>query len=551
MLRELRIENLAIIDKLELEFKNKLITLTGETGAGKSIILTGINLLIGEKTNIEMLRDGAEYLLAEGVFNINDYQVKELNDMGIEVEDNEIIVQRRMEANGRGKAFVNGRRIPVSNLREVMGTLVDIVGQHSHQMLLNKSNHIKLIDRFFNKEELAIKESLEEIVSQFEATKKELDILAKKRNNIKEKKDLYIFQLEEIEEINLSPNEDEELEEEYKVLFNAGKITEKLRNTNYMMSEGEKNVNSLFHNIKRELEYLAQYGEIYESIYEKSENIYYEIEDLTYSIENVQDSIEVDEYRLNAVVERLDKINLLKKKYGCTIEEVLAYYDKLKKDLDLFDESDFEEKKLNTKIKKLSDNYEEISNTLTKIRKEKANLIKTNLTEELRYLNMKDAKFDINFETNNKISKNGKDIIEFLIAPNLGQELKPLAKVVSGGEMSRIMLALKAIFSAVDNVPILVFDEIDTGVGGQTVRKIADKLYDIGENAQIICITHSPAIAAKASQQFYIEKKNIDDKTVATVTNLRKEERVLEIARMLAGDKITDNVLNHANELLK
>jgi DNA repair protein RecN (Recombination protein N) len=455
-----------------------------------------------------------------------------------------------MESSGRGKAFVNGRRVPMSNLKEIMGTLVDIVGQHSHQMLLNKGNHIKLIDRFLNKEELTLKEELIDTVSKYEDIKKLLSELSETRNNIKEKKDLYEYQLSEIEALDLHLNEDEELEDEYKILFNAGKITEKLRNSYYLVSDSEININSLFHNLKKELEYLSQYGGDYESLFEKVDKISYEVEDLTYSIENLQEGIDIDEYRLNAVVDRLDKINVLKRKYGESITDILAYRDKIKKELDLLDESNFEENELNKKSKSLIKKYNEFAKKLSKIRKEKAKLIEINLTSELKYLNMKDAKFKVDFKTNDKISKIGMDIVEFMIAPNLGQELKPLAKVVSGGEMSRIMLALKVIFSAVDNVPILVFDEIDTGVGGETVRKIADKLYDIGENAQIICITHSPAIAARANQQFYIEKKNIKNKTIATVKNLSSNERVDEIARMLAGDQITESVINHAKELL-
>lgn len=551
MLRELRIENLAIIDKLELEFQDKLIALTGETGAGKSIILAGINLLIGEKTNMEMLRDGADYLLAEGVFDADENQVKELTEMGIDVENNEIIVQRRMESNGRGKAFVNGRRVPMSNLKEIMGTLVDIVGQHSHQMLLHKVNHIKLIDRFLNKDENLIKEKIVNIVSNYEEIQRLLVQLSETRNSIKEKKDLYEYQLTEIEEVNLSENEDEELEEEYKILFNAGKITEKLKNSYYSISDGEINVTSLLHSVKKNMEYLSQYGKDYETIFEKIEKIYYEVEELTYSIENIQDNIDVDEYRLNAVVDRLDKINSLKKKYGDDISEILKYREKIRKELDLLDESDFEEKKYKKNMEDLLKRYKEEAIKLSIIRKAKAKMIEEKLVSELIYLNMKDARFEVDFKIDEKISRTGMDIVEFMIAPNLGQEMKPLAKVVSGGEMSRIMLALKVIFSTVDNVPILVFDEIDTGVGGETVKKIADKLYDIGENAQIICITHSPAIAAKASQQFYIEKKNIDGKTIATVKNLNPDERVDEIARMLAGNNVSESVRNYAKDLLK
>lgn len=550
MLKELRIENLAIIDKLELEFQDKLITLTGETGAGKSIILSGINLLIGEKTNIEMLRDGADYLLAEGVFDADENQIRELKEMGIDVEDDEIIVQRRMESNGRGKAFVNGRRVPMSNLKEIMGTLVDIVGQHSHQMLLSKRNHIRLVDRFLGKKELKLKDEINDLVGEIEGIGRKLSEIGEKRKNILEKKELYQFQLNEIEEVELHLGEDDELEEEYKILFNAGKITEKLRNSCYMVSDGEININSLFSNLKKELEYLSQYGKDYEELYEKVEKLYYEMEDLTYGIENLKGSIDVDEYRLNDVVDRLDKINNLKKKYGFTIGEILEYRDRIKGELDLLDENNFEETRLKKELTTLESKYIEEGRKLSLARKEKAILIEKNLVKELKFLNMKDTRFEIFFKEAEGFNRNGMDSVEFMIAPNLGQEMKPLGKVVSGGEMSRIMLALKAIFSAVDNVPILVFDEIDTGVGGETVRKIAEKLYHIGENAQIICITHSPAIAAKASQQFYIEKKNKGDVTLATVRELNKEERIQEIARMLAGEEVSESVLKHAKELL-
>jgi len=551
MLRELRIENLAIIEKLELEFKDKLIALTGETGAGKSIILTGINLLIGEKTNTEMLRDGADYLLAEGVFDADKNQILELKEMGIDVEDNEIIVQRRMESNGRSKAFVNGRRVPISNLKAIMETLVDIVGQHSHQMLLNKGNHIKLIDKFLTKEETVIKDEVASIVYKYEKNEELLLKLVESRNKIKEKKDLYIFQLGELEEVTLVAGEDDELEEEYKILFNAGKITEKLKNSYYSISEGDINVSSIFHNLKKDLEYLSQYGKDYEVLFDKAEKLSYDIEDLTYNIENLKDGLDVDEYRLNEVVDKLDKINVLKKKYGGTIQEILDYRERIREELDLLDESNFEEKKLKKESEELLKKYKKQSTKLSIIRKTKAELIEKNLISELKSLNMKDTQFKVNFLVDEKISKNGMDSVEFLISPNLGQELKPLAKVVSGGEMSRIMLALKVIFSVVDNIPILVFDEIDTGVGGETVKKIAEKLYDIGKNSQIICITHSPAIAAKANQQFFIEKQNISNKTIATVKNLSDEERILEISRMLAGDTASESVIEHAKELLK
>lgn len=551
MLRELTIENLAIIQKLDLEFDNRLVALTGETGAGKSIILNGINLLIGEKAFSEMIRDGEDYLLAQGVFEVNDTQASTLIEMGIEVEEGELIVQRRFEKNGKGKAFVNGRRVPLSSLKEIMGTLVDLVGQHSHQLLLDSKYHINLIDRFLPDEGLNLKKELEEIVHSYHKVHREIVNIEETKKEFRDKKELYEFQLQDIANIKLKENEDEELEEEYKKLFNAGKITENLGNTFMILKEGEINALSLLGSAKKNLEYISKFGKEYEELAEKAEKVYYDIVDLADLVDDALGDVESDDYRLNTIVDRLDKINSLKKKYGSSIKEVLEYQKELSEKLDKLDSSNFEEEKLKKELEKFSNLYNEKSELLSLERKKVAKSIEEMLQVELADLNMSAARFKVSFEKEERISKNGIDIIEFLIATNVGQDYKTLTKIASGGEVSRIMLALKAIFSKVDNIPILIFDEIDIGVGGETVRKIATKLKEIGSHAQVICITHSPQIAAKANQQFFIEKKVEENSTLTTVRELSEEERVREIGRMLAGDNISEIVLNHASELLK
>lgn len=551
MLRELTIENLAIIQKLDLEFDNRLVALTGETGAGKSIILNGINLLIGEKAFSEMIRDGEDYLLAQGVFEVNDTQASTLIEMGIEVEEGELIVQRRFEKNGKGKAFVNGRRVPLSSLKEIMGTLVDLVGQHSHQLLLDSKYHINLIDRFLPDEGLNLKKELEEIVHSYHKVHREIVNIEEIKKEFRDKKELYEFQLQDIANIKLKENEDEELEEEYKKLFNAGKITENLGNTFMILKEGEINALSLLGSAKKNLEYISKFGKEYEELAEKAEKVYYDIVDLADLVDDALGDVESDDYRLNTIVDRLDKINSLKKKYGSSIKEVLEYQKELSEKLDKLDSSNFEEEKLKKELEKFNNLYNEKSELLSLERKKVAKSIEEMLQVELADLNMSAARFKVSFEKEERISKNGIDIIEFLIATNVGQDYKTLTKIASGGEVSRIMLALKAIFSKVDNIPILIFDEIDIGVGGETVRKIATKLKEIGSHAQVICITHSPQIAAKANQQFFIEKKVEENSTLTTVRELSEEERVREIGRMLAGDNISEIVLNHASELLK
>ena len=550
MLKELQIENLAIIEKLDLEFGEGLITLTGETGAGKSIILSGINLLIGEKTNIEMLRDGEKLLVAQGVFSVNSEQEKELEELGIEAEDGEVIVRRTMDSKGKGKAFVNNMRVPVSGLKEIMGTLVDIVGQHSHQMLLNKENHIKLLDKFTEDQTKEIRKNLEISLDDFIRLDRKIERIDEEKKELREKKEFYEFQLDEIDKVKLVKNEDELLESEYKKLFNAGKIKEKLSMAEACLKNGEVNALSIIYASKKNLEMIADYGEEFQENLERLERVYYDLEDCVSSMESLNEDIEVDEGRLEEVISRLDAIGKLKNKYGSTIDEILEYRNDIEKKLKNLDDSNFQVKKLIQEREAARESYWKYAFELRDVRKKCIEKIEKQLGDELTYLNMKDAEFKILLEEKEIMSKNGSDGIEFFISTNAGQKPKPLQKIASGGEVSRIMLALKVIFSHVDNIPILIFDEIDTGVGGETVRKIASKLKEIGRNAQVICITHSPAIASKASEQFYIEKKTEHEKTVTTVRKLNEEGRVKEIARMLAGQNISDAVISHAKELL-
>ena len=550
MLKELQIENLAIIEKLDLEFGDGLITLTGETGAGKSIILSGINLLIGEKTNIEMLRDGEKLLVAQGVFSVNKEQEKELEELGIEAEDGEVIVRRTMDSKGKGKAFVNNMRVPVSGLKEIMGTLVDIVGQHSHQMLLNKENHIKLLDKFTEEQTKEIRKKLENALDDFTRLDRKIERIDEEKKELREKKEFYEFQLDEIDKVKLVKNEDELLENEYKKLFNAGKIKEKLSMAEACLKNGEVNALSIIYASKKNIEMIADYGEEFQENLERLERVYYDLEDCVSSMESLNEDIEVDETRLEEVISRLDVIGKLKNKYGSTIDEILEYRNDIEKKLKNLDDSNFQVKKLIKERETARETYWKYAYELRDIRKKCIEKIERQLGDELTYLNMKDAEFKIILEEKETMSKNGSDNIEFFISTNAGQKQKPLQKIASGGEVSRIMLALKVIFSHVDNIPILIFDEIDTGVGGETVRKIAGKLKEIGRNAQVICITHSPAIASRASEQFYIEKKTENEKTVTTVRKLDEEGRVNEIARMLAGQNISEAVISHAKELL-
>lgn len=552
MLRELKIENLAIIDELDLEFEDGFIVLTGETGAGKSIILSGINLLIGEKATTDMIRSGEKNLSAQGVFEVNNEQKEELLDkFGIDIEENEVIVRRTLDVNGKGKIYVNGIRVSLTNLKEIMGTLVDIVGQHSHQMLLNKSNHIKLLDKFLGEEGKELLKKSSRLYNEYREIAERIEGIEKDRKEAIEKKEFYEFQLMEIEKINPKKNEDTLLEDEYKKLFNAGKIKEKIDNSLVYLRDGEVNSLHFIYNSRKNIESLCKYGDEFNELLDKLEKIYYELEDCVDIMDTLNEDIDIDDIRLQEVVDRLDIINKMKIKYGATIEEILQFKERIAEKINLLEENSFEVQKLQKKRLEIEKEYWENAHLLRRLRKEKAVQIERNLKEELKFLKMGDTQIHIVIEESKNMGINGSDIVEILISTNLGQDMKPLWKIASGGEVSRIMLALKVIFSRVDNVPILIFDEIDTGVGGETVRKIADKLREIGEHAQVVSITHSPAIAAKAHQQFYIKKHTIKNKTSTIVTKLDDEKRVKEIARMLAGENITEAVIQHAKELLK
>ncbi|WP_083232342.1 DNA repair protein RecN [Fusobacterium massiliense] len=550
MLRELKIENLAIIDELDIEFDEGFIVLTGETGAGKSIILSGINLLIGEKANVDMIRDGEENLVAQGVFDVDEEQKEKLDKLGIETPDNEVIIRRYLNRNGKAKIFVNNTRVSMTDLKEIAATLVDIVGQHSHQMLLNKSNHIKLLDSFLPKEAKEIKSNLAESLKKYKEIEIKIQNIEKIKNETLEKKEFFQYQLEEIEKLKLKKGEDEILESEYKRAFNAEKIRERVFESLDYLKNDDDSALSLIITSKEDMEYLEKYDERYGKIANRLETIYYDLEDCAEDIQNMSREISTEQGDLDKIAGRLNTLKRIKEKYKREISEIIEYRENLKEKLDSLDSGDFKTKELKKELQKIGEEYKKEALRLTQLREKVASKIEDELGKELKFLNMEDAKLKIMIKKEDRMSDEGNDDVEFLISTNIGQGLKSLVKIASGGEVSRVMLALKVIFSKVDKIPILIFDEIDTGVGGETVRKIALKLKEIGKSTQIISITHSPVIASKASQQFYIEKSVENEKTISRVKKLNFEERVKEIGRMLVGEKVTEDVLEIANSML-
>ena len=551
MLRELRLNNLAIIKNLDLEFNEGLISLTGETGAGKSIILDGISLLIGERSNLEMIRTGEESLFAEGVFDLSEVQKEKLNKLGFEIEDDELIISRYFYRNSKSKITVNGMRMTVSKLKELMRNVLDLVGQHEHQYLLNKNYHLGLLDRFLDKNGQELAKEIRNNVSSLKMINKKIEEIETEKFRIMEKKDILEFQSNEIASLGLKENEDNELEEEYKILFNAGKISEKLENSIQRLKEGEYSVINSLGKIKKNLEQLSDISETYSELKEKIENIIYEVDDIGYSLEDMVENVESDDVRLEKVISRIDEINKLKLKYGSTIEEILAFREENEKKLSLIKFENNELANLKKEKEEKAKIYFENSRKLREIRKKVAENLEKTINVQLKDLNMANSKFKVAFSEKTVISSKGMDDVEFMMVTNLGENYKPLAKIASGGEISRIMLALKTVFSSVDNISVLIFDEIDTGISGETVRKVAEKLKELSRTVQVICVTHSPQIAGKSNQQFFIKKEIENNVTETKVRELNTDERIREIARIISGDNITETSIEHAKEIMK
>ena len=550
MLRELRLNNLAIIKTMDLNFNNGLISLTGETGAGKSIILDGISLLIGERSSVDMIRTGEENLSAEGIFDITDEQKNKLIELGYDIDDNELIINRVVDKNSKTKITINGKRMNVSTLKQIMGNVLDLVGQHEHQYLLNKNFHLTLLDKFLDKDGKNLYKKIQENVREIKKLNKKISEIEAEKMNVMGKKSIYEFQFNEINSLKLKENEDNELEEEYKILFNAGKIGEKLGESIQKLKEGEFSVSVSLAKVQKNLEYLSTISENYTEMANKIENISYEIEEISYFLENMADDIEVDDFKLEKVMNRLNEINKLKSKYGATISEILMTKNDLENKLSLVKFENEELDRLKKEKKEKTEIYLKDCEKLRETRKKIAEYLSEKIDNQLKDLNMVSAKFKVQFTEKKVISFHGMDEIEFMMTTNIGEDFKSLAKIASGGEVSRIMLALKIVFSEVDNITVLIFDEIDTGISGETVRKVAEKLKELSSKVQVICVTHSPQIAGKSQQQFFIKKEVEDGYTETKVRELNIEERTKEIARIISGDNITEASIIHAKEIM-
>lgn len=540
MIRELKINNLAIIKNVDMNFDEKFTVLTGETGAGKSIVLDGISLLLGKRSNVKDIMKDENVLKVQGVIEISEDLKNRISNIidDINLEDNELIIERQVFIDGRSKISINGKRITLGVLSDIMELVVDILGQHDNQYLLKKNYHQELLDAFIDIK----KYNLDAIVKNIREVNKKIIDFESEKQSILEKKDLYTYSINEIEELNLYDGLDEELENRYKVAFNSGAIIEAMSTLDY---EINTNILPSIKKCNKLISNLREFNNI-SSIYDKLEEILDILNDVQMDIE-----IPEEEENLEELNDKINKINKLKIKYASTINEILEYKENLSSKLEKLEYSDENLNKLKEEKEIYINQYFESAKLLSQKRHEIAEKIEKDINFELKELNMKDASFRVSFSEKEGFSEKGIDDIEFMIKTNAGQDYSKLARIASGGEISRVMLALKIVFSKVDKLETLVFDEIDAGISGDTVELVAKKLKFLSKNVQVICVTHSPNIAAKASEQFLIYKESKNDKTLTKLKKLDENERVEEIARIISGSKPTKALLEHVKEMMK
>ncbi|MBS6507768.1 MAG: DNA repair protein RecN [Paraclostridium bifermentans] len=554
MILELYMKNCALIEELRLDIDKNLNILTGETGSGKSIIIGALGLCLGGKYDRSFLRKGTEKGLVEALFDVNNQKLKEkLLENGIDIEeDNQIIISKEIFDDGKSISRINGRNVKVSFLKEISNYLIDIHGQHQNQVLFDKDTHIDFLDLFGEELLYESKSDYEKTYIEYNEVKKALNVLTENKDDmqIQREIDLIKFQINEIELANLNENEYEDLLKQRDVYRNGEKIFTNLNNAYLNLYDGSINSVDLISKSLGDLGAIAQYDEKLNDYNDTIERIMYELQDISRDIRSYKENIDFSPYELEQIEQRVDEINTLRRKYGDTIEEILAYKDKINERLDEILNRDEKVEELKLKLKKVEDILVIKAEKLTQKRKEVARNLQEKLLYELKSLNMKNVVFEVSFGKSTFNAK-GQDDIEFMISFNLGEDIKPIYKVASGGEMSRFMLAFKTILADIDEIDTLVFDEIDTGISGIAAQIVGEKLSLIAKKKQIICITHLPQIAANADTHYCIEKKTSNERTFTVISRLDDNQRKDEIARLIAGSNITEKTMEHASEIIE
>ncbi|MDY7430776.1 DNA repair protein RecN [Bacillus sp. V26] len=567
MLAELSIKNFAIIEELTVSFERGLTVLTGETGAGKSIIIDAISLLVGGRGSSEFVRYGETKAELEGLFLLDSgHPVFDVcAEQGIDVSDEMIVMRRDISTNGKSVCRVNGKLVTIASLREIGRLLLDIHGQHDNQLLMEDENHLQLLDKFAGAEVVSALQAYQEGYQRYMKLLKKLKQLSESEQEMAHRLDLIQFQLEEIESAKLELNEDEQLQEERQQISNFEKIFESLQNA-YNALRSEQGGLDWVGMASSQLEDLSDINEPLQKLSESVSNSYYLLEDATFQMRNMLDELEYDPERLNFIETRLNEIKQLKRKYGATVEDILEYASKIEEEIDQIENRDSHLQSLKQELDSVGKDVAVEAANVSRIRKTWAKKLAEEIHRELKSLYMEKSTFDTEFKVRTatrgeeapvvngqpvQLTEQGIDLVKFLISTNTGEPLKSLSKVASGGELSRVMLAIKSIFSSQQDVTSIIFDEVDTGVSGRVAQAIAEKIHKVSMGSQVLCITHLPQVAAMADTHLYIAKELKDGRTTTRVKPLTKQEKVAEIGRMIAGVEVTDLTKRHAKELLK
>ncbi|MCX8123811.1 MAG: DNA repair protein RecN [Spirochaetes bacterium] len=563
MLVELRIKNFILIDELSVTFGKGLNILTGETGAGKSILIDALSGVLGEKMSTDMIRSGYDRAVLEGIFDISNLpQVQHILELsGIDNDDNTLILRREIYSNGKGRCFANSVQIPLSKLKEIADYLVDIHGQNEHQNIIQVAKHRELLDNFGRLQPLVQKMS--QLHKQLQEIKEKIQSLQIDEREKARRIDYLTHAIGEIEQANLQPNEEEALKNESNLLSNAEKLFNEL-NTVQELMQGDRGVVQSLKKIEMSLGHMANYDPNLSSVLETVREAYYSLEDAHATLRDYSRSIDFSPERINQVEERLALISSLKKKYGDSIQDVIAYAQNAKRELATITSTEEALDKLQQEYQITLKQARELALQLSEKRLESAKKLEQMVTQELADLGMQGTVFRVSIkreispegeiEANNKryiLYPHGLDRVEFLLSANEGEDLRQLRKVASGGEMSRIMLALKKCILDADIVDSLVFDEVDAGIGGKTAEVVGKKLKALAKQRQVLVITHLPQIAAMSDNHYMVQKKSVNARTTTYVEKLSPDEKVNEVARMLAGEIVTDLSIKHAKELIE
>ena len=552
MLTNLHVKNLALIDETDVYFEKGLNILTGETGAGKSIILGSVNIALGGKTSSDVIRKNCDYALTELTFHIEDEEkLQLLNEYGIEdLEYGDIIISRKIMPS-RSQFQVNGQNFTAGQVKKIAEILIDIHGQHDNQLLLNENKHLDVIDRYAESIIQPLKEELAQIYKQYSQAKnrlKEMDIDAEARNR---EISFMEYEINEIMSAGLLEDEDCNLEADYKKMLHMQKIMDEVSLAQSRLFDGDNNASDAVSMAVRSVSSVVQFDDSLAGIESTLTDIESLMCDVSGMLRDYMDENSFDEVTFEQTRQRLDLINSLKMKYGNSISEIIKYAENKTEKLEELKNYDKIIKSLNIAYTEKEAELVEICSRLTQARKKSAVRLCDDIRKSLSELNFSDVKFDAEFSINDSYTANGNDSVRFMISTNTGEDLKPLSKIASGGELSRIMLAIKTVIAAQDRIETLIFDEIDAGISGRTAQLVGEKLNQLSENCQIICITHLPQIAVMADTHFLISKSVEHEKTTTSIIKLNKDEMIEELARLLGGSNITDTVLSSAKEMKK